>query len=195
MASNINSLLSSHGAFSNAAIEHQTNKGKALATGNVGTTNTASTVSNAFALEGSLALSPQGQQVDMLATLVQNLLGAQTNNWGMANFSRLNPNQMLQIRTLLEGGAHVSPELRAQAQAAIAEDGFWGVEAVSDRLVDFAWALSGGDQSRFETMRNAISRGFAAAERLWGGELPQISRDTYDATMRKLAERFGVTVD
>ena len=195
MASNINSLLGAHSAFSNAGIEHQTNKGKALTTGNVGNSNVASSVSNAFALEGSLALSPQAQQADKLATLVQNLLGAQVNHWGMAHFSRLNPNHMLQIRALLDGGAHVSPELRAQAEEAIGEDGFWGVEAVSDRLVDFAWALTGGDTSRFELMRDAISRGFAAAERLWGGELPQISRDTYDATMRKLEERFGINTD
>ena len=189
MTSNINSLLSSHGAFSNTAIENKTNKGKTLATGNVGN-SIASSVGNAYELGGSLAISPKGQQVDMLANLVQNLLGAQTNYWGMANFSRLNPNDALQIRALLDGGAHVSPEMRAQAQAAIAEDGFWGVEAVSDRLVDFAVALSGGDKSRFEVLKNAIVKGFEAAERLWGGELPQISRDTFDATMRKLEERF-----
>jgi len=196
MTSIINSLVSSHGAFSNSAVEKQVNKGKTLTTGNVGNSNgEAASIGNAFALGGSLAagtISVQGQQVNMLSDLVGRLLGAQTNNWGMANFSRLNPNDALKIRSLLDGGTHVSPEIQAQAQAAIAEDGFWGVEAVSDRLVDFAIALSGGDKSRFEVLKDAIVKGFQAAERLWGGELPQISRDTFDATMRKLAEAFSV---
>ncbi len=74
---------------------------------------------------------------------------------------------------------------RAEAQALIGPDGDLGVEAVSDRIVDFAKALSGGDKSKLETLRNAIDQGFKEAEKMLGG-LPDISRQTYDRVMEKL---------
>ncbi len=75
-----------------------------------------------------------------------------------------------------------------EAQAAIAEDGFWGVEQTSQRLVDFAKALTGGDPALVEKMRDAIKKGFGQAEEAWGGKMPGITQDTYDATMKKLDE-------
>ena len=34
-------------------------------------------------------------------------------------------------------------------------------------------------------MRNAFEKGFKKAEQIWGGELPDISKRTYEATMKK----------
>lgn len=73
-----------------------------------------------------------------------------------------------------------------QAQLDISEDGQWGVEAVSDRLVNFAISVSGGDKSKFAELVGAIDKGFAAAREAWGGKLPDISNKTYEATMQKL---------
>lgn len=72
------------------------------------------------------------------------------------------------------------------AQEAISEDGEYGVEAVSDRLVDFAIAVSGGDKSKLSELVSAIDEGFSQAKDALGGELPDISQQTYDATMKKL---------
>lgn len=72
------------------------------------------------------------------------------------------------------------------AQAAISEDGEYGVEAVSNRLVDFAIAVSGGDKSKLSELVSAIDKGFAEAKKTLGGELPDISQQTYDATIKKL---------
>ncbi|MEL7655773.1 MAG: hypothetical protein AAGU75_07680 [Bacillota bacterium] len=72
------------------------------------------------------------------------------------------------------------------AQEAISEDGEFGVKAVSDRLVDFAISISGGDKSKLSELISAIDEGFAAAKKALGGELPDICRQTYDETMRKL---------
>ena len=74
------------------------------------------------------------------------------------------------------------------ATQAISEDGEFGVKAVSDRLVDFAISISGGDKSKLSELISAIDEGFAAAKDALGGELPEISRQTYDETMRKLNE-------
>ena len=43
---------------------------------------------------------------------------------------------------LAEGNFTVDEETQKQAQADIAEDGYWGVEQTSDRILDFAKALS-----------------------------------------------------
>lgn len=73
-----------------------------------------------------------------------------------------------------------------EAQAAIAEDGYWGVEAVSDRIVAFAKAVSGGDAGKLEELKAAIDKGFKQAGDVFGGELPGICGDTYNAVMSKL---------
>lgn len=74
---------------------------------------------------------------------------------------------------------------RAEAQAMIADDGPLGVEAVSERIVAFAKAISGGDIEKLDKIKNAIEKGFKEAERILG-ELPDISRRTFDSVMEKL---------
>ncbi len=89
---------------------------------------------------------------------------------------------------LREGKFTVDPETKAQAQADIAEDGYWGVKQTSDRIIDFAMALTGGDPSKVETMRDAFKKGFEQAEKAWGGKLPDISQRTYDEVMKRFDE-------
>ena len=72
---------------------------------------------------------------------------------------------------------------RLEAQSLVADDGFWGVEQTAQRIFDFAYALAGGDPERAELLRGAVERGFANAERIWGGELPEISGRTFTRVM------------
>ena len=88
-------------------------------------------------------------------------------------------------RFLASGDFTVDAETKAQAQADIAEDGYWGVEKTSDRILDFAKALSGGDTSKAETLLEAFKKGFEEATGTWGKELPEISQKTYDAVLEK----------
>ncbi len=87
---------------------------------------------------------------------------------------------------LREGKLNVDPETKAQAQKDIAEDGYWGVEQTSERLVSFAKALTGGDLSKANEMIEAVKKGYEEATKAWGGELPEISKRTLDATISKL---------
>jgi hypothetical protein len=83
----------------------------------------------------------------------------------------------------------------AEAQQAISEDGYWGVNAVSDRIVAFAIAVSGNDTSKLAELKAAIDKGFKLAGSALGGTLPDICNQTYDAVMKKLdnwAENGGV---
>jgi hypothetical protein len=96
-------------------------------------------------------------------------------------------NEATDIYSLLrEGKVEVDEETRLQAQKDIAEDGYWGVEQTSDRLVEFAKAVSGGDQSRANVLIDAVKKGLEEATKAWGGELPEISKKTVDATISKL---------
>lgn len=85
-------------------------------------------------------------------------------------------------------GIQVDDATRAKAQEEISEDGYYGVKKTSERILDFAKALSGGDPANIATLRKAVEDGFKAAEKMWGGELPQISKDTYDAVMKGFDE-------
>ena len=87
---------------------------------------------------------------------------------------------------LASGKYNVSPEVRAQAQKDIADDGYWGVEQTSDRLVSMAKALSGGDSSKADAMISAIEKGFDDDNKAWGDKLPDICQKTIDVAKQKL---------
>ena len=87
---------------------------------------------------------------------------------------------------LRSGKFTVPPEVSAKAQEDISEDGYWGVKQTSDRLVDFAKALSGNDPTKADTMIAAVKKGFEQATKQWGDKLPDICQKTLDATIEKL---------
>lgn len=115
-------------------------------------------------------------RVSQLQSIVSQLISKQADSFANANDM---------WKALSSGKLEVDPATKAQAQADIAEDGYWGVNATSDRIIDFAMALTGGDPSKIEDMRDAFKKGFKQAERTWGGELPEISQKTFDAVMQK----------
>lgn len=77
-------------------------------------------------------------------------------------------------------GIGTTPE---SAAAAISEDGMWGVDAVSTRLIDFAMGLSGGDPEKIAELREAVTKGFEAVGDI--SSLPQVCQDTYAETMAR----------
>ena len=128
-------------------------------------------------------------RASQLRSLVEQMMGKQANTYGNAN----------DIWSFLRSGNFtVDPATKAQAQADIAEDGYWGVNQTSDRSIKFANALTGGDPDKIESMREAFKKGYAQAEKTWGGSLPEISQKTYDAVMEKfdkLAADAGLTTE
>ncbi len=86
---------------------------------------------------------------------------------------------------LAGGNFTVSADVKAQAQADIAEDGYWGAEQTSDRILDFAKALSGSNPEKADELLAAFKKGFSQATKSWGKTLPDISQRTYDAVIKK----------
>ena len=81
--------------------------------------------------------------------------------------------------------AAITPE---DARQLVSEDGYFGVHQTSERIVQFAVGIAGGDPSRIDAIKEGIDKGFAAAKKAFGDWLPDISYETYDAVMTKLDE-------
>lgn len=85
------------------------------------------------------------------------------------------------------------PATIEQAKKDISEDGYWGVEQTSDRLVSMAKALSGDDPSKADELIEAIKKGFKQAGDDWGEDLPDICKKTIDTAIKKMEDwRDGV---
>lgn len=128
-------------------------------------------------------------RTEQLRSLVEKMMSKQTETYGKANNI---------WKFLASGNYTVDPATKAQAQADIAEDGYWGVSQTSSRILDFATALTGGDPGKIEEMRAAFKKGYEQAEKTWGGKLPEISQKTYDAVMEgfdKLAKEAGIQTE
>jgi len=85
----------------------------------------------------------------------------------------------------------VSPEVRdkltAKAQEDVSENGYFGVAKTSDRIFNFAKALTGGDPSKMARMQKVVEKAFSDVAGTFGGldKMPEISQKTYTAVMQK----------
>ena len=116
-------------------------------------------------------------QYSLLRSLVTSMLKEQ----GL-DFKVMNGDQEIDIST-------VSQE---EATELISEDGYFGVDQTSDRIVDFAVGIAGGDPTRLDTIKEGVENGFNEALEAFNGWLPDISYDTFDAVMNKLDTWAGV---
>lgn len=81
----------------------------------------------------------------------------------------------------------------AQAKEDIAEGGYWSADKTSDRILDFAVALAGDDKEKLGKMMDAFKEGYAKAEKMWGRELPDLCKNTYDSVLEKFDKKLNPT--
>jgi len=139
---------------------------------------TSATYSSSLTLERGVA----GDGFDLLRGLVLNMLKEQ----GIDT----------RIATGQKGAQEIDISLLSQeeAQALIADDGYFGVDQTSERIVNFAIAMAGGDPSRLAAIKEGVTKGFNEALDSFGGWLPEISYNTYNAVMEKLDSWADQTV-
>ena len=125
-----------------------------------------------------------------LLDIVHKMMGKQAKTYGIANTDNEDDSIW---KFLAKGDFTVDAATKAQAQADISEDGYWGVNQTSERILDFAKALAGDNPEKLEQMRSAFEKGYKQAEKTWGGELPDISKQTFDAVMKGFDELTGKT--
>ena len=123
-----------------------------------------------------------------LLDIVHKMMGKQAKTYGIAN-SENDEDSIWKF--LAKCDFTVDAATKAQAQEDISENGYWGVKQTSDRILDFAKALAGDNPEKLEKMRSAFEKGYKQAEETWGGELPDISKQTFDAVMKGFDELTG----
>ncbi len=116
-------------------------------------------------------------QYNLLRGLVTNMLKEQGIDFKVANGE-----QKIDISSISQ----------EEATELIAEDGYFGVDQTSDRIVDFAIGIAGGDPTRLDAIKEGVEKGFNEALEAFNGWLPDISYETFDAVMNKLDAWAGV---
>lgn len=80
---------------------------------------------------------------------------------------------------------NIDPAIRAEAIEMISNNGSYEIKAMSDTIVNFTIAISGGDKFKLDILIKGIDKGFNYAGKELGG-LPEISTKAYDRIMKKL---------
>ena len=75
-------------------------------------------------------------------------------------------------------GKPIADLSKEEAKELVSEDGFFGIKQTSERIANFVINGSGGDEDRMRAGREGMILGFKDAEAMWGGELPEISKET-----------------
>lgn len=91
---------------------------------------------------------------------------------------------------LADEGLLSNSEASKKAADDISENGYWGVEQTSDRILSFASALAGGDEDKMREMVEAFKKGYEQAQKSWGQALPELCQNTYDAVIEKFNKWF-----
>lgn len=78
-----------------------------------------------------------------------------------------------------------------RAKVSVSEDGYYGVNKTSSRILNFAKSIAGDNLGKLNDMKKAVDRGFDKVRRMWGDKLPDISQDTYNKVMEGFDELLG----
>lgn len=105
----------------------------------------------------------------------------------LTHFSQLDPD----LKSSLIYNNHPISELSSeQATELVDENGYFGVDKTSQRIIDFVIKGAGGDIERLKSGREGILKGFKEAEKAWGGKLPEISYETLAKSLETIDEKI-----
>jgi hypothetical protein len=82
--------------------------------------------------------------------------------------------------SLASVGLTASGVANGGAAGSVGQDDYFGADATADRIFNFAVSLSGGDPKTMEMLKGVVQKTFKECEKLFGGELPDISYQTLD---------------
>ncbi|WP_148624723.1 hypothetical protein [Aliarcobacter cryaerophilus] len=70
-----------------------------------------------------------------------------------------------------------------EATDLVSENGFFGITQTSDRVSNFVFSFAGDDLEKLQKGRDGIVKGFEEANKMFGGNLPEISYKTQEKTL------------
>ena len=188
--SQVNDITEKERAAENSAAANETkkeeNEGVVFEKSNEKKKSSTKQLYNKDAVVAKLKADQQSR-MESMQNLVKKLLGQQGSKFSIANGTNL----ASQFRTAAQ---NADPATIQAAKESISENGYWGVNQTSDRLVSMAIALSGGDPDKADEMMAAIEKGYKQATNAWGEKLPSICQDTMEATRQKMQDwKNGIT--
>jgi len=92
--------------------------------------------------------------------------------------------------SLLYNNTPISELSVGEANDLISDDGYFGIDKTSQRIIDFVIKGAGNDIDRLRAGREGILRGFTEAEKVWGGKLPDISYGTLEKSLEAIDEKI-----
>lgn len=78
-----------------------------------------------------------------------------------------------------------------EAKDLVSDNGFFGIEQTSQRVSNFVFSFANDDLELLQKGREGIVKGFEEAEKLFGGELPEISYKTQEQTLKLIDEKIN----
>ncbi|NLK70436.1 MAG: hypothetical protein GX286_03220 [Clostridiales bacterium] len=123
------------------------------------------------------------QRIEAFQKMIQSLISEQANSFKLSVYVPSIDGSSVSLVDL-----NVTQEAIDKAKIAISEDGEYGVNAVAERIMNMAKALAGGDNSKLELLRNAVTKGFDFVKNLYGDNYPEICQNTYTEVMNRFDE-------
>ena len=128
----------------------------------------------------------QDEVMEIRAELAQNSLAMAFNSTAMQSSMTSSQNSFTQdykdfqsfLGEIGYSGKPIPELSQDKAAELISEDGIFGVKQTSERIANFIINSAGGDEEKLRAGREGMLKGFAEAERMWGGELPEISKQS-----------------
>lgn len=196
--------------FSNVASMAQAQVSNKKADTNTKDTNVQSANSNQDVLDKLNALGGKGISQIYLVQFQQQTMSTvlNTSNAQVGINNLLGGNDLNSIKSMLSdidfaslgyNGKNPLAMNTDELNQLISEEGFFGIDNTANRIADFVIKGAGNDVEKLKKGLEGIKQGFEQAEKIWGGELPQISQDTIEATIKKVSDRIdelgGKTLD
>ena len=88
-------------------------------------------------------------------------------------------------------GKAITDLTQDEAKQLVSDEGYFGITQTSDRVSNFVFNFAGDNLEILQKGREGIVKGFQEAEKLFGGELPDISYKTQERTLALIDEKIN----
>jgi hypothetical protein len=136
-------------------------------------TNFTQKISKEEAVELREQIAKNAQEIMLNSTTIQSTLASKQDD-----FASLYKDFQTFLGDIGYEGKPIAELSQDEAAELVSEDGFFGVTQTSERIANFVINGAGGDEDLMRAGREGMLQGFKEAEKMWGGELPEISQET-----------------
>jgi len=88
-------------------------------------------------------------------------------------------------------GPKIADLSQDEAKKLVADDGFFGVNKTADRLANFVLKGASDNEDLLRAGRSGLLEGMKQAEKIWGGDLPEISQKTMDKAIASIDKHMA----